>query len=150
MRRSDLYERRPREDSYERRRRRSPSSSSSCATSELYEGFMSDSDDGNEGAVEWMRTYGRRASDRRRVVIRGDTVLEAVKLAIRSNVRGKYGTFDQYLRFLHRHSRRCRPPPGRAPEQQTTYLLRNFLRTLHDDDRNDDLDGLIRDTRHAC
>lgn len=111
---------------------------------------MSDSDDGNEGAVEWMRSYGRRASDRRRVVIRGDTVLEAVKLAIRSNVRGKYGTFDQYLRFLHRHSKRCRPPPGRAPEQQTTYLLRNFLRTLHDDDRNDDLDGLIRETRHAC
>ena len=103
----------------------------------MYEGFLSDSDDQDDRAVTWMRQYGRKArfESRKPANIRGTSLLEVTKSAARLSVKGKYGNWDDYLRFLHRHSRRCRPPPGRTPEQQTPFLLRNFLKTLHEADR---------------
>ena len=98
----------------------------------------------------WMRQHGRkdRFEPRRPAPIKGDTLLEAVKSAARLGVRGKYGNWDDYLRFLHRHSRRCRPPPGRRPDQQTQFLLRNFLMTLHETDRKGHIDRMIKANKH--
>lgn len=127
-------------------RRSSSSSSSSSNVSHLYEGFLSDSDDGNDRAIRWMRSFGRKdhiEGRRSNPVITGDTLLEVTRSAIRAKARGKYGTWEDYLRFLHRHSRRCRPPPGRRPEQQTQFLLRNFLRSLHISDRQGDVKKVI-------
>jgi len=127
----------------------SSSSSSSGSEAALYEGFHSDSDDQDDRAVAWMRRFGRKAhlEPRRPAPIRGDSLLEVVKSAQRLNVVGKYGNWDDYLRFLHRHSRRCRPPPGRRPDEQTQFLLRNFLRTLHATDRRGLVDRIIREHR---
>ena len=99
--------------------------------------------------MAWMRRFGRKAhlEPRRPAPIRGDSLLEVVKSAQRLNVVGKYGNWDDYLRFLHRHSRRCRPPPGRRPEEQTQFLLRNFLRTLHATDRRGLVDRIVREHR---
>lgn len=125
-----------------RRSRSDDSASSRSSAQSLLDGFLSDSDDGNERAVAWMRQFGRRRREPPRA-IQGDTLLEVVKSAIRAKARGKYGEWEDYLRFLHRHSKRCRPPPGRAPEQQTPFLLRNFLRSLHADDRVGDVQRAI-------
>ena len=97
-----------------------------------------------------MRRFGRKAhlEPRRPAPIRGDSLLEVVKSAQRLNVVGKYGNWDDYLRFLHRHSKRCRPPPGRRPEEQTPFLLRNFLRSLHEVDRVGDVARVIKESRH--
>ena len=116
----------------------------------LYEGFLSDSDDQDDRAVTWMRQFGRKARFERTTPhpIRGDTLLDVAKSAARLAVKGKYGNWDDYLRFLHRHSRRCRPPPGRTPEQQTPFLLRNFLKSLHEIDRVGDVARVIKEHRH--
>ena len=108
-----------------------------------FDGFLSDSDQSHDGVLEWRKKFGRRNAERPRV-LRGTTLLEVVNDAIRQNVHGKYGNWEEYLRFLHRHSKRCRPPPGRAPEQQTPFLLRNFLKSLHDIDRTGDVQTVIK------
>ena len=53
-------------------------------------------------------------------------------------------TADDYLRFLHRFSRRCRPPPGREPAAQTPFVQRNFLQTLHVKDRSHAIERLLK------
>ena len=96
--------------------------------------------------MAWMRRFGRKAhlEPRRPAPIRGDSLLEVVKSAQRLNVVGKYGNWDDYLRFLHRFSRRCRPPPGREPAAQTPFVQRNFLQTLHVKDRSHAIERLLK------
>mgnify|MGYP001978945402 CR=1 FL=1 len=67
--------------------------------------FLSDSDDQDDRAVTWMRQYGRKDRFERREPhpIRGDSLLDVAKCAARLAVKGKYGNWDDYLRFLHVH-----------------------------------------------
>jgi hypothetical protein len=130
-------ERRRRKEKERRARRRSPSPESS------EEEYMSDEDERSPGAKEWMREHGR---DPRAPPLRlgpFPSILVACVDLNRLSVKGKYGTWNDYIRFLHRYSRRCRPPPGREPPDQTAYVHRNFLRTLHVKDRSKELDLLI-------
>ena len=119
------------------RRRRSPSSSSSDSE------YLSDEDEQSPGARDWMRQHGRdpRIAPAR---IAASTLLEACVQCQRLSVKGKYGNWDDYLRFLHRFSRRCRPPPGREPAAQTPFVQRNFLQTLHVKDRSHAIERLLK------
>ena len=100
---------------------------------------MSDSDEDNPGAKDWIRQYGRKPWVAPTKIV-AKTLLEACHQCQRKSVKGKYGNWDDYLRFLHRFSKRCRPPPGREPESQTPFVQRNFLQTLHVKDRSDDVE----------
>ena len=90
-----------------------------------------------------MRQHGRdpRIAPAR---IAASTLLEACVQCQRLSVKGKYGNWDDYLRFLHRFSRRCRPPPGREPAAQTPFVQRNFLQTLHVKDRSHAIERLLK------
>lgn len=126
--RSRSRDRRHRSRSREGRRRRSPSRSRSRSLSP---------------ESEWEYQFGRKDSDRP-ITLRGKTAIELVRAARRQGVKGKYGAWPDFLRYVHRFGEGVRPAPSQEPERQSPALVLNFLKTFHPDDRKGDVDEVLK------
>jgi hypothetical protein len=55
-------------------------------------------------------------------------------------MKGKMGTWHDYLRYCHRFGKGARPSPGLEPHQHSNVRLISFLKTLH----KEELKGHVR------
>ena len=59
---------------------------------------------------------------------------------IKKSIKGKMGTWHDYLRYAHRFGKGARPSPGFEPHHHSNVRLISFLKTL----RKEEIKGHVR------